>query len=88
MIPESVQSGPVGRGRGGGGSYPLSLNVVRTLLLKVREHGNTLGEVLGEKLAPFPALFGGNNKKMFATNFFSYIHVKNKEDKTVAEKMQ
>ena len=43
--------------------------------------------MLGEKLAPFPALFVGK-KKMFAKNFFSYIHVKNKEGITVAEKMQ
>ena len=41
--------------------------------------------MLGEKLAPFPALFVGK-KKMFAKNFFSYIHVKNKEGITVAEK--
>ena len=44
--------------------------------------------MLGEKLAPFRALFVGKKKKMFATNFFSYIHVKNKEGITVAEKMQ
>ena len=42
---------------------------------------------MGGKLAPLPALFVGK-KKMFATNFFSYIHVKNKEGITVAEKMQ
>ena len=41
---------------------------------------------MGEKLAPFPALFVGKKNKMFATNFFSYIHVKNKEGITVAEK--
>jgi len=44
--------------------------------------------VLGEKLAAFPAIFMGKKKKMFATIFFSYIHVKNKEGITVAEKMQ
>ena len=44
--------------------------------------------MLGEKLAPSPALFVGKKKKMFARNFCSYIHVKNKEGITVAEKMQ
>ena len=44
--------------------------------------------MLGEKLAPSPALFVGKKKKMFATNFCSYINVKNKEGITVAEKMQ
>ena len=44
--------------------------------------------MLGEKLAPLPALFGGNKKKCLPQIFFSYIHVKNKEGITVAEKMQ
>ena len=43
--------------------------------------------MLGEKLAPFPALFVGK-KKLFATNFFGYVYVKNKEGTTVAEKIQ
>ena len=64
--------------------YPLSLNVVRTFLVKVREHA---GGGAGGKTCPFPALFVGK-KKMAATIFFSYIHVKNKEGITVAEKMQ
>ena len=41
--------------------YPLSLNVLRKLFVKVREHA---GEVLGEKIAPFPALFGGKKKRL------------------------
>ena len=44
--------------------------------------------MLGEKLAPFRARFVGKKKKMFATNFCSYIHVRTKEGITVAEKMQ
>ena len=63
---------------------PLSLNVVRTFLVTVREHA---GGGAGGKTCPFPALFVGK-KKMVATIFFSYIHVKNKEGITVAEKMQ
>ena len=42
----------------------------------------------GGKTCPFPRTFCGKEKKMFATIFFSYIHVKNKEGITVAEKMQ
>ena len=65
--------------------YALSLNVVRTLLLKVRENA---GGGAGGKTCPFPRIFCGKEKKMLATIFFSYIHVKNKEGITVAEKMQ
>ena len=63
----------------------LSLNVVRTLLLKVREHA---GGGAGEKLAPFPALFVGKKKNCLPQIFFGYIYVKNKEGTTVAEKIQ
>ena len=42
---------------------------------------------MGEKLAPFPALFV-EKKKNVPHKFFSYIHVINKEGITVAEKMQ
>ena len=66
-------------------TYPLSLNVVRTLLLKVGEHAEGGA---GGKTCPFQRTFCGKEKKMFATNFCSYIHVRIKEGITVAEKMQ
>ena len=66
-------------------TYPLSLNVVRTLLLKGRKHA---GGGAGGKTCPFPRTFWGKEKKMFDTNFCSYIHVRIKEGITVAEKMQ
>ena len=84
-----------GRGRGILIPYPckskrrslLSLNVVRALLLKVR--GEHAGGGAGGKTCPFLRTFcEKEKKKMFATNFFSYIHVKNKEGITVAEKIQ
>ena len=65
--------------------YLLSLNVVRTLPLKVREHAG--GGAAG-KTCPSLRTFCGKEKKRFATNCFSYIHVKNKEGITVAEKIQ
>ena len=65
--------------------YHLSLNVVRTLLLKVREH---IGGGAGGKTCLFSRTFWEKEKKMFATNFCNYVHVKNKEGITVAEKMQ
>ena len=46
--------------------YPLSLNVVRTFLVKVREHA---GGGAGGKTCPFPALFVVK-KKNVCHNFF------------------
>ena len=53
--------------------------------LKVREHAEGGA---GGKTCPFPRTFCGKEKKMFATKFCSYIHVRIKEGITVAEKMQ
>ena len=56
--------------------YPLSLNVVRTLLLKVREHA---GGGAGGKTCPFPRTFCGKEKKMFATIFLVTFMLKIKK---------
>ena len=67
-----------GVGGGGGGSYPypckskrrypaLSLNVVRTLFLQVREHA---GGGAGGKTWPFPRFFCGKERKNVCHKFF------------------
>ena len=86
MIPESVQSGPVGRRERGRGF--LSLIPKRCKNVTTKSQGTRRGRYWGKNLPLSPHFLGEIKKKCLPQIFFSYIHVKNKEGITVAEKMQ